>query len=70
MFGRHAHSFSLATPLGRPHPPGVRGCGRRALALQWVRHGAFARTPRPEFFGANPLRTIAPESLGMVGWSF
>ena len=43
-----------------------RACVGAAVALQWVRHGAFARTPRPEFFGANPLRTIAPESLRMI----
>ena len=47
-----------------------RACVGAAVALQWVRHGAFARTPRLELFGANPLRTIAPESLGMMVWSF
>ena len=47
-----------------------RACADAAVALQWVRHGAFARTPRLEFFGANPLRTIAPESLRMMVWSF
>ena len=52
----------------REHPPEV-GAGA-PNALQWVRHGAFARTPRLELFGANPLRTIAPESLGMMVWSF
>ena len=47
-----------------------RACADAAVALQWVRHGAFARTPRLELFGANPLRTIAPESLRMMVWSF
>ena len=68
MFGRHAHS--LAMPLGRPQRHTPRACVGAAVALHWVRHGAFARTPRLELFGANPLRTIAPESLRMMAWSF
>ena len=41
------HARGLAMPLGRRHTPGVRGCRcRAAVTLQWVRHGAFARTPR------------------------
>ena len=38
--------------------------------MEWVRHGAFAQTPRPELFGAKRCGTIAPESLRMMVWSF
>ena len=68
MFGRHAAHMAW-----RRHSVGgtPRTCADAAVALrQWVRHGAFARTPRLKLFGANPLRTIAPESLRMMVWSF
>ena len=62
---RHGDARTVGISSG-DHPPDVRECSQRAA--MGVRHGAFARTPRPEFFGANPLRTIAPESLRMVVW--
>ena len=65
VFGRHAHGTAM--PLGRRHTPGVRGCRRRAaVGAPWrVRANTSARALR-----SQALRTIAPESLRMMVWSF